>query len=80
MDFQTARDYRVPFGKHEGKRIGSVARTPEGICYLNWLDSARAIDRLRGLGTRFDAALSIYLSHPKVITYLAAAARITKGD
>ena len=65
MEFQTARNFVLPFGKHEGKRIGTVAERNDGLLYLDWLRSRRDEERQRtGTASKdanLDEALATYL-------------------
>lgn len=35
--FQQAKAFRMPFGKHRGVTLDDIARTDEGLRYLDWL-------------------------------------------
>ncbi len=35
--FNQAKKYVMPFGKHKGETIDSIASTDEGLKYLDWL-------------------------------------------
>ncbi len=37
MDFKSAANFAMPFGKHKGKALDVIATTDEGLLYLDWL-------------------------------------------
>ena len=37
MTFREAAQYKMPFGKHKGKTLDSIAETDEGLKYLDRL-------------------------------------------
>lgn len=37
VTFDTAKNYRLNFGKHKGKTLNEVAFDNEGLTYLAWL-------------------------------------------
>lgn len=53
QNFKWAKDFKLRFGKYEDKSIDEVAKTDEGLRYLDWL-----MDRAFG-STRI--AVKIYL-------------------
>lgn len=54
MTFAEASTTRLPFGKYCGVSLDDVARTDEGLRYLDWL-------RGRDLYGRLKEALDVYL-------------------
>lgn len=60
MTFKGAQEYILPFGKHVGKALDSIASTDEGLLYLDWLIGQ---DWVRGQ-TR--EALTAYLGDPAI--------------
>lgn len=59
MTFAEAKEVRLPFGKYCGVSLDDVAKTDEGLKYLDWL-------RGRELFGRIKAALDIYLGDPGI--------------
>ena len=37
MNFNEAKHYPLPFGKHQGETLEDAARTDEGLLYPDWL-------------------------------------------
>lgn len=37
IPFAQAKAYQMPFGKYRGKSLDTIARTDEGLLYLDWL-------------------------------------------
>lgn len=35
--FDYAKKYVLPFGKYKGQRLDDIAKTDEGLLYLDWL-------------------------------------------
>lgn len=35
--FDYVKKYILPFGKHKGEKLDDVAKTNEGLLYLDWL-------------------------------------------
>lgn len=63
MTFQSARNYKMPFGKHKGQTLDGVASTDEGLQYLDWLRGER---EGREFKSEFDRALETYLGDPSI--------------
>lgn len=61
MDFQTAANFLMPFGKHKGKKIDQVAI--DDLRYLDWLYGENADKRNP---TKFDIALKTYMEDPSI--------------
>ncbi len=61
MNFRTAADFVLPFGKYKGKTMDTAAMTNEGLLYLDWLRGER--------GSRqdpLDLMLAAYLDDPTI--------------
>ena len=41
IPFKEAATYIMPFGKYQGRTIDDIARTDQGLLYLDWLRSGR---------------------------------------
>jgi uncharacterized protein (DUF3820 family) len=55
MNFKEAAAFVMPLGKYRGKKLDDIAKTSEGLLYLDWL---------RGMRTprdQIDHALKAYL-------------------
>lgn len=37
ITFEDAKNYKLAFGKHQGKTLDQIASTDEGLRYLDWL-------------------------------------------
>jgi hypothetical protein len=37
MDYRTASQYEVPFGKYKDRTLDDIAQTDAGLLYLDWL-------------------------------------------
>ncbi len=37
MDWKTASEFTMPFGKYSRQRLDEIAETDEGLLYLDWL-------------------------------------------
>lgn len=37
MTFEESKNFRMPFGKYKGKTLDEIAKTDEGLRYLDWL-------------------------------------------
>lgn len=35
-EFDKAKEFRLNFGKHQGKTLNQIAETDEGLTYLDW--------------------------------------------
>lgn len=56
MTFDEAKTFVMPFGKYKGKTLDEIAKTDEGLLYLDW---AVCVSRGLVLG-----ALNAYLQDP----------------
>lgn len=53
-------EYRMAFGKYEGKSLDEIASTKEGLRWLDW--AAEAFDPTSSAG----AAINMYVTDPQV--------------
>lgn len=60
ITFETARNYKMQFGKHQGETLDEIAASDEGLKYLDWLaGSPNLRDYVR-------TALVVYLADPSI--------------
>ena len=62
MDFTTAANTVIPFGKHCGKQIDVIAEDSEGLRYLDWLHGEMEGTPQQGSRKLIAEALSVYFS------------------
>ncbi len=67
--YRDAAVFVVPFGKHKGKSIDTVAVLDDGLLYLDWLRG----DMRFAVASQFKEALAAYLSDPTIARDLATA-------
>lgn len=60
MTFAKARVFVLNFGKHKGETIDDIARTDEGLKYLDWLAGLKRLHP-----ATLDALVS-YLQEPSI--------------
>lgn len=60
MTFAEAANTTIPFGKHQGDRIDDVAKTDEGLRYLDWMRTCDIRSR------RFSQALTTYMEDESI--------------
>lgn len=78
-DFRRAANTVVPFGKYAGRMIDDIARTDQGLRYLDWLRGEREREERRlGNQTALTQALATYLDDPTIVRELAKA--VEAGD
>jgi hypothetical protein len=59
VPFREAANYVLPFGKYQGRLIDEIARTDQGLLYLDWLRSGRMDYHTRN-------AICSYLDDPTI--------------
>ena len=67
MTFAEAANATIPFGKHLGSRIDDVAKTDDGLRYLDWMRTCNIRSR------RFSLALTTYMEDESIQRELAEA-------
>ena len=65
MTFEEAKNFKMPWGQHEGKTIDEVAVTDRGLRYLDWLVGETTQEPVR-------TAIATYLADPAISEDLAA--------
>ena len=73
MTFKDAAAFVMPFGKHRGLPLDSIASTDKGLSYLDWLRGERAQPTLARRGTDLDEALAAYLDDKTIQAEVARA-------
>jgi uncharacterized protein (DUF3820 family) len=68
--FQQAKAFRMPFGKHRGVTLDDIARTDEGLRYLDWL---RGDMERKNPDSSIYAHLCIYLDDTTIASELEKA-------
>jgi len=66
MNFYEAQAFRMPFGKHKGKKLDDIAISDSGLLYLDWLfgemdEEKRNVGSLPPWKNPVFEALSVYL-------------------
>ena len=56
MTYKEAAAFVMPFGKHKGRTLDTIASTDDGLKYLDWLRGERSWGR-----RDIDSALAAYL-------------------
>lgn len=76
MDIAAARRYRLTFGPYQGQRLSAIAKTPEGVAYLEHVKVQRNTHRrtltLPAAWATVDDALQCYLRHLSLSARIAA--------
>ena len=60
MDFKTAAATRMPFGKYQGETLDAIARSDDGLRYLDWLRG------MTWVKANLAGALAAYLEDPAI--------------
>ena len=58
ISFEEAKAYRMNYGKFKGMSLDDIAKTNEGLLYLDW-----AVGEINGEALKYIAA---YVSHPMI--------------
>lgn len=63
MDFEIARQWMIPYGRHKDQTLDMVAQSDDGLKYLDWL-----VDQPYWWVTKDDlrTAIQVYLSDPQI--------------
>ena len=59
MTYKEAAAFVMPFGKHKGRTLDTIASTDDGLKYLDWLRGERSSGG--GRNRNVDSALAAYL-------------------
>lgn len=63
ITFAIASKYRMPFGKYFGQTLDDIARTDEGLLYLDYLRGER---QEKKNNSEVDRMLAAYLNNPSI--------------
>ncbi len=75
-DFELARDYVMPFGKHRGHTLDDIASTDDGLLYLDWLRGQKDAEKETSMASRETTRhLRTYLDDPGIAADLAKLVR-----
>jgi hypothetical protein len=79
LPFKHAQVFVIHFGKYKGKTIDDIARTDDGLLYLDWLcgELGHTTDPIKAV---LRTHLHNYLRDPTINRDLCAIARGRKGD
>lgn len=72
MDFNTAKNFRMPWGKYLGVKLDDIARTDEGLRYLDWVRGQ--MEKQHPLGD-VAKAVGAYLDDPAITSELEKVVR-----
>lgn len=60
MNYEEAKEYQLLFGKYAGKTLDKIAKSDDGLKYLDWLTGQYWVKR------EAQVALNAYLSNPSI--------------
>jgi hypothetical protein len=66
ISFADAKNFKIPFGKHEGESIDGLAQSDDGLRYLDWLYGEMSGEPQRGIKAHFFDALKVYMEDSSI--------------